>query len=188
MKKAEELGEMLFVWWLAKDLGLFRWHHLSTIPDTLLLWVLLLVSHSHRVREFLLQRGMIWLLCQIKSLFTDTHLLRGGGAPSSYAGHLNFKPHCCSISAVLHPVINVQQNRLDQVAHSSMREKFLFNFFTGKERKKERKKKSLDCIPIHSHLPKTVNVKLIISNSRNENELRCRIIKVTDVMFLHSGL
>lgn len=68
-----------------------------------------------------------------------------------------------------------------------MREKFLFNFFTGKERKKK-KKAELDCIPIHSHLPKTVNVKLIISTSRNENELCCRIIKVTDIMFLRSGL
>lgn len=64
-----------------------------------------------------------------------------------------------------------------------MKEKFLFNFFTGKERKK---KGELDYIPIHSHLPKLVNVKLIISTSRNENELRCRIIKVTDIMFLHS--
>lgn len=61
-----------------------------------------------------------------------------------------------------------------------------FFLFTGKERGGEKKAK-LDWIPIHSHLPKTVNVKLIISTSRNENELRCRIIKVTDVMFLRWG-
>lgn len=47
------------------------------------------------------------------------------------------------------------------------------------------KKAKLDSIPKHSHLPKTVNVKLIIF-SRNENELHCKIIKVTDIMFLHT--
>lgn len=44
----------------------------------------------------------------------------------------------------------------------------------------------VDCIPEHSHLPKAVNVKLIISR-RNENELRCGITKVTDIMFLHTA-
>lgn len=73
------------------------------------------------------------------------------------------------------------------MAHSSMREKSLFLTFFFLLGRKGKKKAKLDWIPIHSHLPKTVNVKVIISTSRNENELRCRIIKVTDVMFLHWG-
>lgn len=49
------------------------------------------------------------------------------------------------------------------------------------------KKVKLDCTPKHSHLPKTVNVKVIIS-SRNENEASCKIIKVTDIMLLHTEI
>lgn len=45
------------------------------------------------------------------------------------------------------------------------------------------KKVKLDDLPKHSHLPKTMNVKLIIS-SRNENELRCKIMEVTDIMYI----
>lgn len=63
-----------------------------------------------------------------------------------------------------------------------MKETFLFNFLTGHE-----KKAKLDWIPKDSHLPKAMNVKLIMSTSRNENELRCKIIKVTDIMFLHAA-
>lgn len=87
-------------------------------------------------------------------------------------------------SQTANPVIcicsNVSQSGVEQVAHSSMREKFLFKFLTGHE-----KKKNLDWMPEHSHLPETMNAKLIISTSRNENELRCKMIKVTDIMFLH---
>lgn len=46
-----------------------------------------------------------------------------------------------------------------------------------------KKKQKLDHIPKHSHLPKPVNVKLIIS-SRNENEPRCKIMEVTDIMYI----
>lgn len=49
------------------------------------------------------------------------------------------------------------------------------------------KKAKLDWIPKDSHLPKAMNVKLIMSTSRNENELRCEIIRVTDIMFLHAA-
>lgn len=48
------------------------------------------------------------------------------------------------------------------------------------------KKAKLDHIPKHSHLPELVNVKVIIS-SRNENELHYKMIKVTDIMFLHTA-
>lgn len=41
-------------------------------------------------------------------------------------------------------------------------------------------------VPNTPTFQKTVNVKLIIS-SRNENELHCKIIKVTDIMFLHTA-
>lgn len=62
-----------------------------------------------------------------------------------------------------------------------MREKFLFNFLTEHE-----KKQNLMIFPNTLTFQKTVNVKLIIS-SRNKNELHCKIIKVTDIMFLHTA-
>lgn len=61
-----------------------------------------------------------------------------------------------------------------------MREKFLFNFLTGQEIKP-----NLTVFPNTPTFLKAMNVKLIMSTSRNEKEPRCKIIKVTDVMFPH---
>lgn len=65
-----------------------------------------------------------------------------------------------------------------------MTEKFLFNFLTVREKKrKEKKKPRLTVLPNRPDFQKTAHVKAIIS-SRNETELRCEMIKVTDIMFL----
>lgn len=79
-------------------------------------------------------------------------------------------------------VVVSKKSSLEQVAHESMRAKFLFNFLTGHEKKKP----NLTVLPNTPTFQQTANVKLIIS-SRNENELHCRIIKVTDIMFLHTA-
>lgn len=71
--------------------------------------------------------------------------------------------------------------------HESMREKVLFNFLTVPGEKREKKKKqeqNLTTFP--NNLPKAAHVKLIIS-IKKENEVHCKIIKVRDIMFLHTA-